>query len=159
MRSWRITAVVALAVAFTAVTAFAALAPKAPAAADMHSSANSGPGTDPTVVTCEKETELKLIFPLVMCVEMLDDTQASWGNGFPWENSTFFFSTYRNQYLFPSSTVDDVARIALTIESIHTGRPRSPAPRRTSTATSATVTPRRSSSRRRPSTAWYRPLP
>jgi hypothetical protein len=105
MKFWRTTSVVALAVAFSASTAFAALAPKAPAAATG-------------AVSCAKTTNKAIVQGLAMCPEMINSTSAGVGNGFPWENSTFFFSNYRNQYLFPSGTVTDTGKITCTIESI-----------------------------------------
>jgi hypothetical protein len=107
MKFWRTTSVVALAVAFSAGTAFAALAPKAPAAAT--GAASGG---------CIKSTDKAPIQGLAMCAEMTDSTSAGVGNGFPWENSTFFFSTFRNQYLWPSASVKDTAKITCTIESL-----------------------------------------
>lgn len=67
---------------------------------------------------CARDTNLKTVFPLVMCAERMATTSNNVGNGFPWENSTFFFATYRNQFLFPSSTVNAERAIASTIESI-----------------------------------------
>lgn len=105
MKFWRNTSVAALAVAFSASTAFAAIAPKAPAAATG-------------AMSCQKNTTLTEKDGLVMCVEFEDFTQGSWGNGFPWENSTFFFATTRNQYLYPSSTVNDVKAVTQTMKGI-----------------------------------------
>jgi hypothetical protein len=68
---------------------------------------------------CEPSISLANVFPLVMCVEREDTTSANVGNSFPWDNSTFFFSNYRNQFLFPSSTLTAVAARAVTIESMH----------------------------------------
>jgi len=106
MKFWRTTAVVAL-VALAAASAFAAMAPKAPAAAAAS-------------VSCMKNTLTAPVFPIVMCNEMQDATSTYVGNGFPWENSTFFFSTYRNQFLYPSSMVDGVAAASITLESVQT---------------------------------------
>jgi hypothetical protein len=53
-----------------------------------------------------------------MCVEFIDATSPNVGNGFPWENETLFFSTFRNQFLFSSSDVNAVKSVAVTIESI-----------------------------------------
>lgn len=105
MKFWRNTSVAALAVAFSASTAFAAIAPKAPAAA------TGG-------VSCQKNTNLTEVDGLVMCVEFQDMAQGSFGNGFPWENSGFFFSSFRNQYLYPSSTVNDVKNVTTTMKSV-----------------------------------------
>jgi len=116
MKFWRTTAVVALAVAFAAASAFAAMAPKAPAAAAAASSA-PGPGPGPTI-DCFKNTDTAPVFPMVMPVEMQDTTSASVGNGFPWENSTGFFSTHRNQYLFPSAALNKVAAASVSMHGI-----------------------------------------
>lgn len=68
---------------------------------------------------CEPSITLTPIFPLVMCAERQSSTSNNVGNLYPWVNSAFFFSTYRNQYLYPSSTLSDVTSRALTIESMH----------------------------------------
>jgi hypothetical protein len=67
--------------------------------------------------TCEKNTELKEVFPLVMCKEAQDATSTGVGNQFPWEASTTFFSSYRNQYLFPANTVAELD--SSEIQSMH----------------------------------------
>jgi hypothetical protein len=51
--------------------------------------------------------------------ELHHDTNDAVGNGFPWENSTGIFATFRNQYLFPSALFNDTAAYACTIESVH----------------------------------------
>lgn len=107
MNFWRTTAAIALVGAFSAASAMAAMAPKAPAAAGKATSA-----------LCVKETNLVLVDGLAMCVERNTSTSSFVGNGFPWENSAFFFSTFRNQYLFPSVTINNEKAVALTIESI-----------------------------------------
>lgn len=106
MKFWRTTSVVALAVAFSASTAFAALAPKAPAAATG-------------ALSCGKTVNKTLVDGFAMCPERNNTTSTGVGNGFPWENSTFFFANYRNQYFWPSSTVQATSAISCTIESIH----------------------------------------
>lgn len=112
MKFWRTTAAFALVGAFSAASAIASLAPKAPAAAGTAVSSGSGS------TACAKSTEKTLVDGLTLCVEMINDTQGSFGNGFPWENSTFFFATYRNQYLYPSATLSDARNVTDTIESI-----------------------------------------
>ena len=67
---------------------------------------------------CEPSLNLVTVFPLVMCVEREDTTSNNVGNGFPWTNNTGAFANYRNQYLYPSTTLVAVAARALTIESI-----------------------------------------
>lgn len=105
MKFWRI---------FAAAAVVGMLLPATVAVADDDDDDDDMGGS----ITCEKETKKVLRLDLVMCTEMQDDTQQSFGNGFPWENSTFFFSSYRNQYLYPSSTVADTSALACTIESI-----------------------------------------
>jgi hypothetical protein len=102
---------------FAAATAFAAMNPMAPQAARraMQASSPGGPGA----MLCTKNTELTPVFPLVMCIEAQDNTQDSWGNGYPWENSTFFFASYRNQYLWPSSTMTDMLKTTVQMDSLH----------------------------------------
>lgn len=114
MKFWRTLAVATVAL-FVAASAFAAMTPKAPAAANGSSS--GGPG-GPGALVCDKDTTEVPTFPMVMCVEMQETTNTGVGNGFPWENSTFFFATYRNQYLFPTSTVDDVGKVTRTMDGI-----------------------------------------
>jgi len=67
---------------------------------------------------CEPSLNLVAVFPLVMCVERQDTTSNNVGNGFPWSNNTGSFANYRNQFLYPSTTLNAVAARALTIESI-----------------------------------------
>lgn len=117
MKFWRTTAVVALAVAFAAASAFAGMAPKAPAAAKAKSS-GPGPGPGPSEIDCFKNTETAPVFPLVMPVGRLDTTSTGVGNGFPWENSTYYFSSHRNQYLFPSQAINAVAAVSVTMDGI-----------------------------------------
>ena len=58
-------------------------------------------------------------FPLVLCQEMEMSTNRSVGNGFPWENSAFFFANYRHQYLYPSDSLRDLEATGVTtIESL-----------------------------------------
>jgi hypothetical protein len=106
MKFWRI---------FAAAAVVGMLLPATPAVADDDDDDDDmgGPG-----LNCFKDTNKVLRSDLVMCNAMQDDTQVSFGNGFPWENSTFFFSSYRNQFLYPSSTVSETAALACTIESI-----------------------------------------
>lgn len=68
---------------------------------------------------CAPDLNLKKVCGLAMCAERQNNTSANLGNGFPWENSTFFFSAFRNQFLYPSSTVATVGTTATTIESMH----------------------------------------
>ena len=57
---------------------------------------------------------------LVMCPEMQFETTMELGQEFPWEDSTFFFATFRNRYLYPSTTLLDLqANDVETIESMH----------------------------------------
>lgn len=109
MKFWRISSRVALVAAFSAASAFAAMAPRNPAAAGSSSSGNF----------CAAETRLQLKFPLVMCAERQASTSTGVGNQFPWEQSTFFFGSFRNQWLYPASTLNQLNANAQTIESIH----------------------------------------
>lgn len=68
---------------------------------------------------CGPDLNLKKVCGLAMCAERQNTTSQNVGNGFPWENSTFFFSAFRNQFLYPSSTVAAVGVTATTIESMH----------------------------------------
>jgi hypothetical protein len=68
---------------------------------------------------CEPTLNLTSVFPLVMCVERSNSTSQNVGNYFPWANDSFAFANYRNQWLYPSKTLSDVAAQAATIESIH----------------------------------------
>jgi hypothetical protein len=86
--------------------------PKAPKAAAQSSSGPTEEGF------CAKETNKADINGLAMCAEMNNDSQNSFGNGFPWENSTFFFATYRNQFLYPSTTLDAMGSVTCDIQSI-----------------------------------------
>lgn len=52
---------------------------------------------------------------LVAPSDYSDYTNTSWGNGYPWQNNTAFFSTFRNQYLFPAAAFPAEAR---TVESL-----------------------------------------
>jgi hypothetical protein len=70
---------------------------------------------DDVGAACAKETDKALDKSLVICPDFYDDTNAAVGNGFPWENSMGFFATFRNQYLYTS---DDVSQIACTMEGI-----------------------------------------
>jgi hypothetical protein len=106
MKFWRI---------FAAAAVVGMLLPASVAVADDD---DDDDDMGPSSITCEKDTNKVLRLDLVMCQEMQDDTQQNVGNGFPWENSTFFFSTFRNQFLYPSSTVSETAALACTIESI-----------------------------------------
>jgi hypothetical protein len=101
--------------AFSVASALAAMAPRPPAAAAAASSGPGGPGAGP----CLKDETKVQKFPLVMCVERQTSTSTFVGNGFPWENSTGFFASFRNQYLFPSASVNKVKAISDTIDSIH----------------------------------------
>lgn len=112
MKFFRTSASLALVAAFSAASAIAAMAPRPPAAAAAASSS-------PTGGTCAKSIVKKLVFPLVMCVERQGSTSTGVGNGFPWENSTGFFASFRNQYLFPSTAINKVRGVADTIESMH----------------------------------------
>lgn len=66
--------------------------------------------------TCDPDLNLKLVCGLVLCTERQSSTSTGVGNLYPWVNSSFFFASYRNQYLYPSSAVSSVA--ATTIETI-----------------------------------------
>lgn len=112
MKFFRTSASLAIVAAFSVASALAAMAPRPPAAAAASSSG-------PTGNSCLKSITKKLVFPLVMCVERQGSTSTGVGNGFPWENSTGFFATFRNQYLFPSTTITKVKNVADTIESMH----------------------------------------
>jgi len=57
---------------------------------------------------CAKDTEGAFTFPLVFQAGFLADTNTAVGNGFPWENSTFFFASFKNHYLFPSNLMNDL---------------------------------------------------
>jgi hypothetical protein len=54
---------------------------------------------------CAKETNKSDVFPLVQCPGFQSATNTAVGNGFPWENSSFFFASFRNQYLFDSAAL------------------------------------------------------
>lgn len=112
MKFFRTSASLAIVAAFSVASALAAMAPRPPAAASAASSA-------PTGNACIQTVQKKLVFPLVMCVERANSTSANVGNGFPWENSTFFFASFRNQYLFPSASIAKVSATADSIESLH----------------------------------------
>ena len=80
---------------------------------------------------CKPDLTPITIFPMVLCVEREGTTNAnctdpnncsgtsgnSAANIFPWTNLGGTFSSYRNQYLYPSSALAKLR--ALTIESIH----------------------------------------
>jgi hypothetical protein len=66
---------------------------------------------------CAKETNKALVEGLTLCPAMASAFSQN-GNGFPWENSTGFFATFRNQYLYPSSIFDEASKTACTVESI-----------------------------------------
>lgn len=67
---------------------------------------------------CFEKTDLTLVWPVTQCPDYHDATNTAVGNQFPWESSTFFFSSFRNQYLYPSTTVTDMRSTACTIETI-----------------------------------------
>lgn len=113
MKFFRTSASLAIVAAFSVASALAAMAPRPPAAA---AAASSG---GPTSNLCFQTANKKLVFPLVMCVERTGSTSTGVGNGFPWENSTGFFASFRNQYLFPSGAITKVRAVADTIESLH----------------------------------------
>jgi len=69
--------------------------------------------------TCAPDLQLKEVCGLTICAERQNTTSTGVGNLYPWVNSGFFFATYRNQYLYPSSTIATVGTIASTIESVH----------------------------------------
>lgn len=68
---------------------------------------------------CVPNLNLTTVFPLVMCVERTSTSSNNVGNLYPWVVDNFFFANYRNQYLYPSSTLQAVSARAATIESIH----------------------------------------
>jgi hypothetical protein len=112
MKFFRTSASLAIVAAFSVASALAAMAPRPPAAAAAASSSPSGNA-------CFKTVNKKLVFPLVMCVERQGSTSTGVGNGFPWENSTGFFASFRNQYLYPANAITKVRAVADTIESLH----------------------------------------
>src|SRR5947207_10796362 len=59
------------------------------------------------------------VFPLVLCVERTNSTNTRFGSTFPWSNDSAHFASYRNQYLYPSTTLAALQPDVLTIESIH----------------------------------------
>ena len=72
--------------------------------------------------------DIAVQFPLVLCIERKDttvETDDLWDyfskpHLFPWTNSGFYYHDYRNQYLFPSSTLQELRDAGvMTIESIH----------------------------------------
>ena len=112
MKFWRTFSTVALVGAFAATSSFAAFQPKAPASAQFASSSTTSSNAD-----CAKNTDSKTTFPLVMSGCFQEATNTAVGNQFPWESSTFFFSSYRNQYLWTAAAVGGTQ--GATIESIH----------------------------------------
>jgi uncharacterized protein YraI len=116
MKFWRTIAAIALVGAFSTASALAAMAPKAPAAVGF--AVSSGGGGGPAGINCVKSTEKTPVDGLTLCIEFRNQTNPGVGNGFPWENSSFFFATYRNQYLYPSSVIRAAAAVTDSIESI-----------------------------------------
>ena len=66
---------------------------------------------------CAVNEDLRVLDGFAMPAAMNTETSPNVGNGFPWENSTFFFATYRNQYLYTSAHMSEVAS-ALSVISI-----------------------------------------
>jgi hypothetical protein len=67
---------------------------------------------------CVKDTAKTDLEGLTQCPDYLNNTNTFVGNGFPWENSAFFFSTFRNQYLYSSASLAETAKITCNIQSI-----------------------------------------
>ena len=105
MKFWRNFTTVALVAAFSASTAIAGMQPNSPAASRGQAK------------KCEKNTESSLVFPKVMAECYAYATSTGVGNQFPWESSTFFFSSFRNQYSYPAAVVNSLT--SSTIESVH----------------------------------------
>lgn len=95
MKFWRTTAALALIGALGVASAYA----------DNFKCAKDPQGCAPT-------------FPLVIAKEYQNATSTIVGNGFPWENSSFFFSSFRNQYLYSSSDIKAVSAVTCSIESV-----------------------------------------
>jgi len=106
MKFWRIFAA-AVVVGLTIPTSVAL-------ADDDDDDDDMGPGG----INCAEETNKALRTDLTVCPGFMDYTNTFVGNGFPFENSSFFFSSFRNQYLYPSSIFVATSAYACTVESM-----------------------------------------
>ena len=105
MKFWRI---------FAAAAVAGMLLPPAVAVADDDDDDDDMVAVKP----CEKDTVKTTVEGLVQCPDFASATNTFVGNGFPWENSTFFFSTFRNQYLYDSAALAETAKFTCAIHGI-----------------------------------------
>lgn len=106
MKFWRI---------FAAAAVVGMLIPGNVAFADDDDDDDDSTGTG----DCYFESSLTLVDGLTVCPGLRDDTSTGVGNGFPWENSTGIFATFRNMYLFPSALIGSTSVYASSIETVH----------------------------------------